>query len=130
MFLYGSIRTEDAHLMRFRTPEADAMKKRKGYIFTNKRQSERAIMATILGVITTLSLIAVIHLSFIQKGDTPISYGLTGFLSMIMSLTGLVLGIVTALEKNYYKLFPTLGIVLNLISLAGIGFIVYAGMNG
>ena len=106
------------------------MKKRSGYIFTNKRQSNRAIMATILGVITTLSLFAVIHLSFIQKGDAPISYGLTGLLSMLMSLVGLVLGFITVLEKDYYKLFPTLGIILNLFSLIGVGFIVYAGMNG
>lgn len=105
------------------------MKKRNGYIFTNKRQSNRAIMATVLGVITLLSMIAVIHLSFLQKGNTPISYGLTGLLSMIMSLVGLVLGIVTVLEKDYYKLFPALGIVLNLISLLGVGFIVYAGMS-
>ncbi len=104
------------------------MKKRSGYIFTNKRQSNRAIMATVLGVITLLSMATVIHLSFLQKGSAPISYGLTGLLSMIMSLVGLVLGIVTVLGKDYYKLFPTLGIVLNLISLLGVGFIVYAGM--
>lgn len=116
--------------MRFRTPEADVMKKRSGYIFTNKRQSNRAIMATILGVITILSLIAVTHLSFMQKGNAPISYGLTGLLSMLMSLMGLVLGVITVLEKNYYKLFPALGIILNLVSLIGVGFIVYAGMNG
>lgn len=129
MFLFGFDRTEDAHLMRFRTLEADRMKKRSGYIFTNKRQSNRAIMATILGVLTLLSMIAVIHLSFIQKGATPISYGLTGLLSMIMSLVGLVLGIVTVMEKDYYKLFPALGIILNLLSLLGVGFIVYAGMG-
>lgn len=104
------------------------MKKRSGYIFTNKRQSNRAIMATVLGVITILSLIAVVHLSFIQKGNAPVSYGLTGLLSMIMSLVGLVLGIITILDKDYYKLFPTLGIVLNFVSLLGVGFIVYAGM--
>lgn len=106
------------------------MKKRNGYIFTNKRQSNRAIMATILGVITSFSLLAVIQLSFLQQGNAPISYGLTGLLSMLMSLVGLVLGIITVLEKDYYKLFPALGIILNLFSLIGVGFIVYAGMNG
>lgn len=105
------------------------MKKRSGYIFTNKHQSNRAIMATILGVITIFSLLAVVHLSFMQDGKAPVSYGLTGLLSLIMSLTGLVLGMITVTKKDYYKLFPVLGVVLNLISLAGIGFIVFAGMN-
>lgn len=104
------------------------MKKRPGYIFTNKTHSNRAIMSTILGVISTMSLIAVIYLTYVQKGDSPISYGLTGFLAMLMSLTGVTLGIITALEKDRYKLFPTLGIVLNLIALAGIAVIIYAGV--
>ena len=105
------------------------MRKKKSYIFTNKRQSNRAIMATILGVISLLSLFAVIYLTYIQAGSAPISYGLTGFLALIMSLVGLVLGIVTVIEKDYYKIFPVLGIVLNVLSIAGLASIVYLGMN-
>ena len=105
------------------------MKKKKSYIFTNKRQSNRAIMATILGVISLLSILAVIYLTYIQTGNAPISYGLTGLLAMIMSLVGLVLGIVTVIEKDYYKVFPVLGIVLNTLSIAGLAAIVYVGMN-
>lgn len=105
------------------------MKKKKSYIFTNKRQSNRAIMATILGVISLLSLIAVIYLTFVQAGNAPISYGLTGLLALVMSLVGLVLGVVTVLEKDYYKAFPVAGIVLNLLSIAGLASIVYVGMN-
>lgn len=104
------------------------MKKRQGYIFTNKTHSNRAIMSTILGVISTMSLGAVIYLTYVQKGDAPISYGLTGLLAMVMAIVGLTLGIVTALEKNDYKLFPTLGIVLNLAALAGIAVVIYAGV--
>ena len=46
----------------------------------------------------------------------------------LFSVTGLVLGIVTAMEKDRYRLFPSLGIVCNLLALLGIGFVVYAGM--
>lgn len=105
------------------------VKKRPGYIFTNKTHSNKAIMSTILGVISIMALGSVLYLAYVQKGNAPISYGLTGLLIMLFSLTGFIMGITTALEKDRYKLFPGLGICFNLIALAGIAFVVYAGMS-
>lgn len=104
------------------------MGRRPNYIFTNKKHSDKAVMSTILGVISVLSLGAVLYLSSVQKGEAPAGYGVTGFLVAVFSLTGLILGIVTAVEKDRYKLFPCLGILFNLIALLGIGLVVFAGM--
>lgn len=98
--------------------------KRKNFIFTNKRDSKQAIMATILGVISNVSLGIVIYLSYLNGGNVPISYGLTGLLAMIFSLIGLVLGVLTLWEKDIFKLFPVLGILLNLIALGILAFLV------
>ena len=56
------------------------MAHRQNYIFTNKRHSNRAIMAAILGVISNLSLVAVIYLTYAQKGEAKTGYGFTGLL--------------------------------------------------
>lgn len=104
------------------------MGRKSGYIFTNKRHSNRAIMSTILGIISSLSLAAVIYLSSVQAGAIPGGYGVTGFLVAVFSVVGLILGIVTAAEKDRYKLFPFLGILFNVIALLGIGLVVYVGM--
>ena len=98
--------------------------KRKNFIFTNKRDSKQAIMATILGVISNVSLGIVIYLSYLNGGNVPISYGLTGLLAMIFSLIGLVLGVLTLWEKDIFKLFPVLGILLNLVALGILAFLV------
>lgn len=103
------------------------MGRKPNYIFTNKRHSNRAIMSTILGLISTLSLSAVIYLTYAQEGEAQTGYGITGLLVAVFSMTGLVLGIVTAVEKDRYKLFPCLGIVFNLLALFGVGLVVYAG---
>lgn len=84
-------------------------------------------MSTILGIISTMSLGAVIYLTYAQAGDAPVGYGVTGLLIAVFSITGLILGILTAIEKDRYKLFPFMGIVFNLIAIIGIGFVVYAG---
>lgn len=104
------------------------MKHHRGYIFTNKRHSQKAIMSTILGVISTASMVVVIYLSFLLRGETPISYGLTGLLALLMSVVGEVLGLVTVFERDRFKLFPIVGIVLNLAAIAIVAFVFYMGV--
>ena len=105
------------------------MKKRKGYIFTNKKHSERAIMATILGIISLISLGIVIFRAYLGGGEAPAGFGFTGVLAMLFSVVGLCLGVVTFREKDYFRLFPVLGILLNLLSLGSLSLILYVGAN-
>lgn len=84
-------------------------------------------MSTILGVISNVSLGIVIYLTYLNGGDAPVSYGLTGLLALIFSVVGLILGILTAREKDGFKLFPVLGIILNLVALGILVFLVQLG---
>ena len=56
-------------------------------------------------------------------------YGFTGLLATVFSMVGLGLGIVTFQDKSYYRVFPVLGMGLNLAALGGISLILYAGAN-
>ena len=85
-------------------------------------------MSTVLGVISTASMVAVIYLSFLLKGQAPVSYGLTGFLALLMSVVGEVLGVVAVFERDRFKLFPITGIVLNLVAIAIVAFVFYMGV--
>lgn len=98
-----------------------------GYIFTNKRHSEKAIMSTILGIISMASMVIVVYLAYRQDGNAPAGYGVTGVLVTLFSVVGLILGTVTLREKDRYRLFPCLGIVFNLLALGGISLILYLG---
>lgn len=103
------------------------MARRKGYIFTNKKHSDKAIMSAILGVISTGSLAAVVFLTYLNGGNAPAGYGVTGILVTIFSVIGLILGIMTVREKDSYHLFPWLGILFNLLALCGISLVLYMG---
>lgn len=100
---------------------------KRNYIFTNKRHSQRAIMSTILGTISTISLGIVVYLTYLRDGEATVGYGVTGLLATLFSLVGLILGIVTVRDKGYYRLFPWLGVILNLVALGTISFILYFG---
>lgn len=105
------------------------MKKRKGYIFTNKKHSDGGIMSTILGIISLASLGTVVFLAYQSGGEAEVGFGFTGVLALVFSLVGAGLGIFTVRDKNYYRLFPVLGTLLNLTALGGISLILYAGAN-
>ncbi len=84
-------------------------------------------MSTILGGISLISLGIVVYLSYRKDGAVPNGYGVTALFAAIFSITGLILGVVTVREKEYYRLFPWLGVILNLVVLGGISLILYLG---
>ena len=98
--------------------------RKKNYIFTNKKHSDKAIMSTILGVISLVSLGIVTYLSYSQGGVMHGGYGVT---ATVYSLIGLILGVLTLRDKDIYRFFPVLGTILNVISLGGISFLLYLG---
>lgn len=101
--------------------------KRRNYIFTNKRNSDKAIMGMILGIISNVSLGIVIYMTYLRNGEAQNGYGVTGLLATVFSFIGLILGIVTLRDKNKFQLFPWLAIILNVLALAIISFILYLG---
>lgn len=105
------------------------MARRPGYKFTNRKHPKRAIMGTILGIISLVSLCLVIYLSYANGGTNPGSAGMTGLLITLFSLIGVILGVITIMERERYILFPVLAIVLNIIALGGISLVLYAGAN-
>lgn len=105
------------------------MKKRKNYKFTNKKNSNGAVMAVILGVISLVSLVAAVLAAYGNAGETAVKYGFAGLFAALLSLVGLVLGIAAAQDKDCYKFFPVLGILLNFLALALVVLILYAGAN-
>lgn len=101
--------------------------RKKNYIFTNKKHSDKAVMSTILGIISLISMGIVTYLSYCQGGVIHGGYGVAGLLAAIYSLIGLILGIVTLRDRDIYRLFPVLGTIFNFMVLAGISFLLYIG---
>jgi ABC-type transport system involved in cytochrome c biogenesis permease subunit len=103
------------------------MKRKKGYIFTNKRHSQKGIFSAVLGFISLISLVTVIYLTYQKGGHAPISYGLTGLLAAIYSVIGFILGVKTLQDREKYRLFSIIGIITSFLSLVGISLILYTG---
>lgn len=101
------------------------MSQKKNYMFTNRRHSQKAIMSTVFGVLCTVSLVIVICLSYGSEGDVPVGYGFTGVFATVLSLTGLLLGVLAVREVDRFKLFGWLGILFNGVSLGIVSGVLY-----
>ena len=85
-------------------------------------------MASILGTIAMVSVGLAIYLTYLNKGVAPMQYGTVILLSLLFAIVGLVLAIRACMEKDIYRLFPVLGIILNSITILAGGFILYLGV--
>ena len=99
------------------------------YMFTDNRHPEKGVMSAILGCISVTALIAAVVFTYNDGGQAQLRYAAAAMVAAIFSVAGLVLGIMSRMEKDIFKLFPNLGIVLNTLSIAFIIFILVLGLS-
>lgn len=107
--------------------ESCNMKRRNGYIYTNKEHTRFGIMSTVLGVLANITLISSIYLSYTNKGVVPDRYGAAAFLAVIFLIIGMGLGLWSTIEKDKFKLFSVIGIAVNILGFGVLSIILYAG---
>ena len=118
--LIAHIYGEDGEEVRF-------MWKKSSFMFTSKEHSQKGIMATILGVLSLASLVYIILDSYTNAGKVPLQYGAVAFLTMIFAFVGIILGVLSKSDRDKFYFFSYLGIVLNILVLAVLSVILYAG---
>lgn len=100
---------------------------KKGYIFTNKDHPKKGIMASILGILSIVTYVTAIYMSYRRGGESSARYGAAGVLATVFMFAGMVLALWSAVEKDRFKLFPVLGIILNGAAFLILSLILYAG---
>ena len=101
---------------------------RKRYLFTNKKNPERGIFSTALGVIALLGIFCVLVISYQNGGVKLPRLGVSVLLAAVLSVVGIVMGILSHMEPDMFTFFPKLGIILNVLALLAAGVIMYMGV--
>jgi hypothetical protein len=102
---------------------------RRGYIFTDRKNPRNGVLSFLLGVIALSSVAIAVELTYQNDGQALVQYGMAVILSIIYSIVGLVLGIRSLQEKDIFRLFPILGIILNALTLIAGTVIIYFGIS-
>ncbi|MDE5697343.1 MAG: hypothetical protein K2I96_08040 [Lachnospiraceae bacterium] len=101
---------------------------KEGYIFTDKKNPKWGIMSTILGLVAGISICLAIHRTCLNEGTALMQYGAVVLLAMIYAAAGLVLGIRSLMEKDIFRIFPVIGIFLNILAVIASVTILYLGV--
>ena len=100
-----------------------------GYIFTDKKNPKWGIMASILGFIATVSIGLSVYFTYLNKGAATMQNGAAVLLAVLYAAAGLALGIRSLTEKDIFKFFPILGIILNALAVIAGGIVLYIGVR-
>ncbi len=103
------------------------MLKSKGFIFTNKKHTEKGIMSTILGMLANITLGLAVYFSYLGGGVSSERYAAAAFLAVIFMTTGMGLGIWSTTETEKFRLFTVLGIFVNIMAFGMLSLILFAG---
>ena len=100
------------------------------YKFTEKKQSKRGICALALALLSAGALVAVVAVSFVNRGEGNLYLGSAGVASMLLAVLAFFLSIKSLGEENSYKLFPYLSTSVSFL-MAGLWIALYvAGIYG
>ena len=97
------------------------------YMFTDNRHPEKGVMSAILGCISVGAIIAAVVFTYNDGGQAQLRYAAAVMVAACFSVAGIILGIMSRFERDIFKLFPNLGIILNSLSLAFVIFILVLG---
>ena len=100
------------------------------YIFTDKHETKKGVMSSVLGALSVISIVLAVYGTFQNQGEALVKYGAAVLFALLFSLAGLVLGILSRTVQDRFYFFSYLGMTLNALALAGIAFIIYAGVYG
>lgn len=83
------------------------------YKFDNKKYTTGGILSLILFVLVAAVLGLEIWVSYRARGEGGILLGAVGFMGLLVSLSGFIIGIMSFQEEDRHYLFSRLGTLLN-----------------
>ncbi|MBR3811974.1 MAG: hypothetical protein IKJ16_06580 [Agathobacter sp.] len=93
------------------------MKKgRRSYKFTGKTHSKKAILGFSLALLTLITYVVFVYMSYQAKGQLSTYYGAFGVLAMMVAIVAFVFSIITLKEEDSFLFFPRLAVVISLLS--------------
>ena len=96
--------------------------------FTVKETKLSTIFGAALGVISMVTVLLLLYLTFARGGEATLSYGFAGVLASVFSVTGLVLSILCINDHYQPHTLGWLGLVTNGIATLSMASILYLGM--
>lgn len=95
------------------------MAKKMMYSFEEKKNSVNGIISTIMGAVSAGLMLAMIYISYYNRGEAGIYAGAFGLSGLLFAFAGFIVGIMSFSEKNVKYKYPKIGSILCGFAFAG-----------
>lgn len=95
------------------------MAKKMMYSFEEKKNSVNGIISTIMGAVSAGLMLAMISISYYNRGEAGIYAGAFGLSGLLFAFAGFIVGIMSFSEKNVKYKYPKIGSILCGFAFAG-----------
>ncbi len=96
--------------------------------FTVKETKLSTIFGAALGILSVVTILLLLYLTFLRGGEAKLSYGLAGILISVFSVTGLILSILCINDHYQPHTLGWLGLITNGVAALAMAGILYLGM--
>lgn len=96
--------------------------------FSVKETKLPTVFGVVLGIISVVTVLLLLYLTFKQGGEASISYAFAGLLASVFSVLGLVLSILCINDHYQHHLLGWIGLATNGVALLSMAGILYLGM--
>ena len=86
-------------------------------------------MSLVLGILCAGSVTYSLIASYIKQGEVNSRFGAALLVTLLMSVIGLILGWLACSDADKRKAIPTVGVILNVIVILGLGALLWIGLN-
>ena len=106
----------------------ESVKRPRKLLFLHKRKSPKALFSIFLGALSLLSGALTIVFTVQNGGKARVAYGAVILLSLLFSVTGMILAMLSRQEEDTMFLLSYCGMVLNGLSILLSCLVVYYGI--
>ncbi len=103
-------------------------KKKETIQFSGRRHTKAGIISAFIGILVVLGFIALSIVSGINSGEAGLLVGIIGILLYVIALFGFILSYKQLKQRDFYYIFPTIGIISNGIMLIFLMIIYILGL--
>ena len=96
--------------------------------FSVKETKLSTVFGFSLGIISVVTVILLLILTYRNDGAVSLSYALAGLLASVFSVLGLILSILCIIDHYQHHLIGWIGILLNAVAALSMAGILYTGM--
>lgn len=102
-------------------------KSKRGYVYTDKVHSLKGAYASVMGIVSLITMILCIYQTVLLHGEALARYGVAALFALVLCIPGMIVAFFSLMENGKFYLLSYVGILTNALTLVGLVWLLIIG---